>query len=449
LTLKPAELGDVAREIERALGGRAVQKVVQPDDVTVVLGLRSGWLLIAADARAGRIHLTDGKPAGSGEAAPAFCMLLRKELTGLPLAHVTAVPGERAAELVFAFQGHERRLRLFLFGASAQLQLLDGDDRVLAAIGPGKKHQLVPLPPPRADAPDTRRFPADAPSAAIAAHYGDAAAAVARAQAEAQRRAALKKQERLIAALEGDRARADAAVDQRKWGDLLLAHLAEIPRGAASVTLPDDFADGSPLAIPLDPAFSARDNAARYYKQHKRLSRARANIEKRLADAIAVRDRLLSGDLMVTRAPAPKPGSSKRARPERPPPYREFRSASGAPILVGRGSDRNDELTFKVGRGNDLWMHARDWAGAHVIVPSDGRPIESETLIDAATLAAHHSRARGEAQVDILYVARKHVRKPPKAAPGLVTTSGAKTLRVRLEPERLARLLAARVDEDR
>jgi predicted ribosome quality control (RQC) complex YloA/Tae2 family protein len=134
---------------------------------------------------------------------------------------------------------------------------------------------------------------------------------------------------------------------------------------------------------------------------------------------------------------------------ERPPPYREFRAASGMPILVGRGSDRNDELTFKVARGNDLWLHARDWAGAHVIVASDGRPVDGETLLDAATLAAHHSRARDEAQVDILYVARKHVRKPPRSAPGLVTTSGAKTVRVRMQPERLQRLLTSRIDDER
>jgi predicted ribosome quality control (RQC) complex YloA/Tae2 family protein len=445
LTLKPAELGDVAREIEQVLGGRAVQKVVQPDDVTVVLGLRGGWMLLAADARSGRMHLTDGKPAGTGEAAPAFCMLLRKELIGLPLAGIATVPGERAAELTFAFADRVRRLRLFLYGASAQLQLVEEGGRILGAVGPGRKHETA-LPPPRPPS-DERRFPAERPSQAIAAHYAHAADDAACAQAEVQRRAALKKQERLIAALERDRARALAAADQRKWGDLLLAHLAEVRKGAASVSLPDDFADGAPLMIPLDPALSPRDNAARYYKQHKRMSRARAAIEQRLADAQALRDRLVRGDVVVARSSAPKPG--KKARPERPPPYREFRSATGMPILVGRGSDRNDELTFKVGRGNDLWLHARDWAGAHVIVPTDGRPVDSETLLDAATLAAHHSRARGEAQVDILYVARKHVRKPPKSAPGLVTTSGAKTLRVRLEPERLRRLLAARVDEDR
>ncbi len=158
LTLRAAELDDVAREVARTLDGKAVQKVIQPDDATVLLGLRGGWLLLSADARAGRMHLVDGKPPGTGEAAPSFCMLLRKELTGLPLRDVRVVPGERAAELVFAFEGHERALRLFLYGASAQLQLV-GDGRVLGAIGPGKR-QAAELPPPRAlaDAQARRRF---------------------------------------------------------------------------------------------------------------------------------------------------------------------------------------------------------------------------------------------------------------------------------------------------
>jgi len=210
--------------------------------------------------------------------------------------------------------------------------------------------------------------------------------------------------------------------------------------------LPDDFADGAPIAIALDPSLSPRDNAARLYKEHKRLSRALAGIEQRLAEAHGKLERLERGDFVASPKP-PRPARASGKRAERPPPYREFRSSTGAAILVGRGADRNDELTFKVARGNDLWLHTRDVAGAHVIVPLSGKPVDGETLLDAATLAAHHSNARGEAQVDVVYVARKLVRKPPKSAPGTVTHSGGKTIRVRLEAKRLERLLASRVDE--
>ncbi|HEY1584095.1 MAG TPA: NFACT family protein [Polyangia bacterium] len=206
MTLRAPELDDVAQQIARTLAGRAVQKIVQPDDATIMMGLRGGWLLLSADARAGRMHLVD-KPAGTGEQAPSFCMLLRKELTGLPLRSVRVVPGERAAELTFAFEDRVRVLRLFLYGASAQLQLV-ADGRVLALIGPGRRH-AAELPPPRAPSENepARRFPAEDPSPAIAAHYADVAGDAARAQAEVQRRAARKKIERLIAALTRDRDR--------------------------------------------------------------------------------------------------------------------------------------------------------------------------------------------------------------------------------------------------
>jgi predicted ribosome quality control (RQC) complex YloA/Tae2 family protein len=460
LTLRPVEIADVAREIGRALAGRVVQKVVQPDEATVLLGLRGGWLLVSADARAGRLHLIEGKPPGTGEAAPAFCMLLRKELIGLALTEVAAVPGERAAELRFAREGESRRLRLFLFGPSAQLQLVGDEERILAAIGPGKKLQAA-LPPPRAAGAPPSRFPVEQPSLEIARTYGERTSAEVRSQAMAEVRAALKKHERLVAALGRDRDKALAATEKKKLADLLLAHLHEIPRGASSVQLPDDFADGAPIVIALDPALSARDNAARFYKEHKRLSRALASIDARistaqaaLGDAAARLERLAHASdeelaHVAASRPAPPRGAAapKRGRPDRPPPYREYRAATGATILVGRGADRNDELTFKVARGNDLWLHTRDVPGAHVIVPlAAGRAVDAETLLDAATLAAHHSNARGQEQVDVTYVLRKHVRKPPRARPGTVTLSGGKTLRVRLEPARLERLLAARVD---
>jgi predicted ribosome quality control (RQC) complex YloA/Tae2 family protein len=448
VTLKADELGDVAREIAGALVGRTLQKVVQPDERTIVLGFNRGWMLVAADAQLGRMQLLpDGKPPGTGEAAPPFCMLLRKELAGMQLARVDCPTGERACELGFAHGEDRRKLQLFLYGGSSRLQLVapaEEGERILGAIGPGKRP--LEMPPPRAEhSPSPSRFPRESPSAAIAAHFAEAAGEQQHAQAEAQRRQAQKKLQRLIAALRGDRARAVAAAARKEEADLLLAHLHEVPRGAPSVTLPDDFSDGRPRTITLDPALSAQQNVARLYKEHKRLTRALASIDKRLADAEARLQKLAAGDVVL---PQPKPrGPSQKHRDQPTPPYRAYRSSTGALILVGRGSDRNDELTFKIAKGNDLWLHTRDVPGAHVVVPLSGKPIDEATLLDAATLAAHHSNARGESQVDVSYVLRKHVRKPPKSGPGLVTLSGAKTIRVRLEPTRLDRLLAARVDD--
>jgi predicted ribosome quality control (RQC) complex YloA/Tae2 family protein len=463
VTLRASEVAAIVAEVARVALGAVVQKVTQPDRSTVVLHLYGGrpvWLLLSADATYGRIHLLDEKPAGTGDAAPPFCMQLRKELTGRRLAAIEAVHGERACELRFG----ARALRLFLFGRAAQLVLVDENGAPLGAIGPARRTHDA-MPPPREDAAaEPSRFGVASPSAEAARHYDELRARDEARRGEAEARARLesiaKKLERKVAALEGDRARATAAEDRRKHADLLLAHLHEIPRGANEVTLPDDFEGGAPIAIALDPSLSARDNATRLYKEHKRLTRALASIEARLDEtrrALADARAALAGDLassstlLALRASETEPGrtSIKRAAPSKSQaprrPYHEYRSSTGVPILVGRGDDKNDELTFKVARGTDLWLHARDVPGAHVVVPLDGgRPVDEQTLLDAATLAAHHSSARSEAQVDVGYTLRKHVRKPPRARPGTVLTSGLKTIRIRLEPDRLARLLATR-----
>jgi predicted ribosome quality control (RQC) complex YloA/Tae2 family protein len=464
LTLRARELADVCGEIAHIAVGAPVQKVVQLDAVTVLLGLRSTWLLLSADARRGRMHLVAERPPGTGEAAPPFCMLLRKELVGARLVACAAVAGERAAELAFRRGESVRRLRLFLFGKAAQLVLVDESERTVGAIGPARRTRGE-LPSPR-ELDEPSRFGAEPGlSERIAEHYAveaeRAAVAQTRQRATAAARAALRRIQRLESALLADRARVDQAAEKRKWGDLLLAHLREIPRGASSVTLPDDYSGGAPITLALLPDRSARANAERFYAEHKRMARARPRIEARLAETVRARvsaeaevqrlEHASDEELAAVTLPSAAPrAAATRGRTARRPPYRAFRSSTGAEILVGRGADRNDELTFKVARGSDLWMHTRDVPGAHVVVPlSPGRSVDGETLIDAATLAAHHSSARGEPQVDVAYTLRKHVRKPPRSRPGTVTTAATKTLRVRIEPERLRRLLASLIDEQR
>lgn len=447
MTLRPSELEAACAEAARALAGAPVQKVVQPSAESVVLGFPRGWLRIDVSPRAGRVHL-DAKPPATGEAAPSFCMLLRKELGGARLEAIGLVPGERACRIDFARRDGPAHLLVLLYGAGAKLALTDGDGRQLGAIGPGRTTPPV-LPPPRPDGARPSRFPQVPIGEAIAAHYAGAAAGEAKTRAETAARRAIDKLERRASALEGDLARVAAAAGRRRHADLLLAHLAQVPRGASEVTLADDFADGAPVTIALDPARSASDNAARLYKEHKRLARGRARIEGRLeetrAELLAARRRLDAGEMPPVAAPRP---ARIRGRPASRPPYRRYRSASGVAILVGRGAEKNDQLTFHVARGDDLWLHTRDFPGAHVVVALGGRPLDGETLLDAATLAVHHSPARGEAAADVTYLPRKLVRKPRGAKPGLVTLSGGKTIYLRVEPARLARLLATLSDEE-
>jgi predicted ribosome quality control (RQC) complex YloA/Tae2 family protein len=123
-------------------------------------------------------------------------------------------------------------------------------------------------------------------------------------------------------------------------------------------------------------------------------------------------------------------------------------SAAGFEILVGRNAKGNDELTRRIGKGNDIFLHVSGRAGAHVLIRNvPGKSVPLETLMDAAQLALYYSlqeRSRGElasgmtAEVD--YTPLKHVRKPKGLKPGLVLLAAHKTLRVRLDPVHLERI---------
>jgi predicted ribosome quality control (RQC) complex YloA/Tae2 family protein len=136
---------------------------------------------------------------------------------------------------------------------------------------------------------------------------------------------------------------------------------------------------------------------------------------------------------------------TKPAREEKREAFHRYRDERGRKILVGRGGADNDRLTTEVARPHDLWLHVKNKTGAHVVVPLDkGQTCPAETLVDAATLAAHFSDARGEAVCEVSYVPRRYVRKPKGSAPGAVTYDHEKVLVLRVQALRLERLLATR-----
>lgn len=272
--------------------------------------------------------------------------------------------------------------------------------------------------------------------------------------------------ERRAQAVAGDLERLGEIDELQKIGRLLLAQGAKIPRGASSATL-NDWETGGSVEVPLDPSIPAKSQAERYFAKARRYQRGEAVMRRRLAEAHQSIENLraiaadieasdpAALDVLETLAQrarsfgirgAPAAAASTRSsKPAERKPFHTFHSANGRPILVGRGGADNDALTTKHARPHDLWLHAKGKTGAHVVVPLEkNSTCPPDLLIDAATLAAHFSDARGETVCDVTYVARRHVRKPKKSAPGAVTFDREKVLAVRLEPARLERLLATK-----
>lgn len=293
--------------------------------------------------------------------------------------------------------------------------------------------------------------------------------------AEASRRALLsalrthvKRLSRRAEAVRGDLARLDDAPRLQRIGRMLLAQADRIPKGADFALL-EDWEEGGVLEARLDPAISPRAQAPLFFERARKLQRGEAIMRSRLeqteallAKARALEALVLEADdvdgrnleawldeaksLGALKREGRKAPSERLAKREEPRlPYSLYRGHRGARILVGRGAKDNDALTLRIAKPHDLFVHARGVPGAHVIVPlAKGASCPPDLLVDAALLAAHHSDARGENPVEVTYAERRHVRKTKGAPPGQVQVDREKVLLLRIEADRLARLLASR-----
>jgi predicted ribosome quality control (RQC) complex YloA/Tae2 family protein len=269
----------------------------------------------------------------------------------------------------------------------------------------------------------------------------------------------LKKAERLVAGLEARAAAADDVESVRRDGELLKACLGRIARGATSIEV-DDWFTGAKRAIALDPKLSPLENVERVFARAKKLVRAKELVAGELVEARARLARLRSLAASVDDPdtdpealereaveeglldPAQIADPRRKKTPAPRQPYRTFTTPQGGTVLVGRSARDNDELTIRHSKGSDLWLHTAEAPGSHVVLRLDrGAQPDPEELLDAAHLAAHFSPLKGARKVAVHVAARKLVHKPKGAKPGLVTLSGGKVLALRVQPERLKRLL--------
>ena len=457
-----------------ALAGATVQKVWLPSASVAVLQLRvpGRTALAVVDARLALCAVVLERPT-SPDSAPRSQATLRAALEGARLTFARLERTHRgniAARLSFETAAGARAL-IVGDGPALLLVAVDGTGEriVWAAAGAGPERR------PGAAYPEAEPFAAAETHAAPSATSADAdfvrraleaeenAGVAARRRELAKRlRARAQRLRRTLSAVDEDAARAAQAKEDARRAELLVPHQSRIARGAREALVPDwtDLDEcGAPrqVSVQLDPTLSAAENAARWFRRSQRYQAASARIASRRSEvsaALARAEALLarassaadaaalraveeeSAALLARASAAPRPRDAPRL------PYRAFRSANGARILVGRSARDNDALTLHVARGNDVWLHARGVQGSHVVVPDAGPAPDARTLGDAALLAAHFSRARGEEAAEVAWTRRKHVRKPKGAAPGSVIATQERTLRVRLDAARLAELLS-------
>lgn len=234
----------------------------------------------------------------------------------------------------------------------------------------------------------------------------------------------------------------DKAEEFRQKGELLTTHLNQVPNNQDSVEL-DNYYTGQKVSIPLNKALTPSQNAQRYFKKYQKLKEAVKHLGSLISETKATIQYLESVDNALNQASLSEiseireelvqTGFVKRRHREKiqkrkkPEPY--LASDGKTIILVGKNNLQNDELTFKMSKKGELWFHAKDIPGSHVLIKDNLNPSD-EIKTDAAELAAYFSKARLSNLVQVDMIEAKKLNKPSKAKPGFVTYRGQKTLRV-------------------
>ncbi|HMM41202.1 MAG TPA: NFACT RNA binding domain-containing protein [Thermomicrobiales bacterium] len=243
--------------------------------------------------------------------------------------------------------------------------------------------------------------------------------------------------------------RAEEAEKWRAMGEAIYVPLAAIAPGQTVLRTDDG------LEIPLDPSLSPSQNAQELFERYRKAQSAEQNLPELLEaarqelgyiDQVRTMATLAEGfddieavrlewvEQGVTSAKAPsranRPRPSRQAR--RP---RTYRTPGGDTILVGRTGPQNEQVTFDIAAPGDIWLHARNMPGAHVILRSQGT-VHERALEAAAALAAWYSDGRASTAVEVDATKRRNVRKIKGAGPGMVTYRNEQTLNVRPASER-------------
>lgn len=244
---------------------------------------------------------------------------------------------------------------------------------------------------------------------------------------------------RLRKRLEKCRARlseASGLEKNKKYGELITANMYKIQRGDKSVTVQDYYQPDMPeITIPLDERLTPGQNAQQYFKKYAKQKRTlevvNAQIEESETDleyllsiepsieTCSTDDEIAEVEAELIEAGALKPsGRRNKTRTKAAQPY--FYEADGFTIAVGKNNLQNDKLTFKLANGGDLWAHAKDVHGSHVIVFAEGREIPENVIQTACEIACFYSQAQPGVKTVCDYTFRKNIKRHPSGKPGMV-----------------------------
>ena len=274
--------------------------------------------------------------------------------------------------------------------------------------------------------------------------------------------------QRLKRKLEVQKKELEATYDRerlRQLGDIVTANIHKITKGQ-TVLQAEDFYDEEMkvIDIPISAILSPQQNAAKFYKDYTRMKNAEKELTRQLelgsqelaylesvleelnraeseAELEEIRQELQGGGYL--RADTGK----KRMKTAKCPPMR-FESTDGYPIYVGRNNRQNDELTFRLARKDDIWLHAQKVHGSHVIISCGGAVPPDDTVTQAAQLAAYYAESKGGQNIPVDVTQVRQVKKTPGGKPGMVIYHTYRTVIVNPYPDIVVDALNAEKKEE-
>ena len=467
MSLNWKEIDLILQELH--LPGSRIQEIRQPDWKSLVLELYhpSGpWkLYINLSATHSRIHRLTQKPFTS-HSPQRFVELLRSRIRGGKIVEASQPGGNRIVRIDILRGGESLVLWVRLWGPASNILLTDEKGTILDAFyrrprqGEISGGQYLPSlkveeskDPSKENKYEVRPYPKDQSFN----HYIEE---FYRSREEEEQKNKLRnelerqldaQETRLHARLKSLEKRKEEYENFQQWkeqGDLILSHLHEIRKGDSLLSVRDP-ETGKMVAIPLSPTLSPPENAERYFKKYKKakiglqvLEEDIQEIQRQLQQISHHRALLQTNpDLSTLSSLLDTQKIKKVEKRETPTPGLTFTS-QGFTILVGRTAQENDELLRHYVRGNDLWLHTRDYPGAYVFIKGKpGKSIPLDTLLDAANLAVFFSKARESGAADLYYTQVKYLRRAKGAKLGTVLPTQEKNLSVKTDENRLRRLL--------
>lgn len=473
---------------ELALEGSQIQKIIQPGYETLVLqvygGGKSRSVLICLRAGECRIHETF-RAVPKSEKPLRFAEFLKARLVNGYIEQAVQLGDNRIVRLTVRRGENRCLLYVRLWSNAANVIAAAEDGTILdamrrlprrgetgggmyrpeasAALFSGRDYAVRDLPEPAGHA--VEKGPAgfnEKADAFYAERGGSLSLEKLREQAVRAAGAGADRLEASLERLEEKAAEYRNAGRWKEYGGLILANAAGIERGAAWLDAAG--AEGENIRIELDRTKNPVENAQAYYEKYRKGKKGLSDLEEELKDGRTELKRIRETEARLLAETNPlvlekllkKFRKNPFADPFAAAPPLKGKTVRGRPglsfqdrdwlLLVGRDGRENDELLRRHVKGNDLWLHARDYAGSYVFIKQrSGKTVPLEILLDAGNLAIFYSKGRNNGSGNCYYTQVKYLRRAKNGPPGKVLPSQEKNVFIKLDQKRLKKLEGARI----